>query len=126
MDLIKDNAELFSLLTFFLGLALGHWLALGRDKRKEFNSASFPIREWLLKEINDPSPYQKFPSMTELDAFTNKLIWFKRRSFMSAYAGQKSAREAVEKQDSYGSVFYTDKTEIIRELKKCFRYTKLK
>jgi hypothetical protein len=34
------NNQLISVLTFLLGLVLGHWLAIGRDKRKEFNAAA--------------------------------------------------------------------------------------
>src|SRR5690606_31163438 len=33
---------LVSFLTFLLGLLLGNWLAIGRDKRKEFNEAGSP------------------------------------------------------------------------------------
>jgi hypothetical protein len=42
---IGENPGFFSILTFLLGLILGHWLALGRDKRKEFNEASSRIYE---------------------------------------------------------------------------------
>lgn len=34
------DSSVTSFLTFLLGLALGHWLAIGRDKRKEFNAAA--------------------------------------------------------------------------------------
>jgi len=64
---------LVSFLTFLLGLILGHWLALGRDKRKEFNEAVAPIRNWLLTEQNGPSPYNKRPSLHEIDLFLHYL-----------------------------------------------------
>jgi hypothetical protein len=44
------------ILSGILGVLVGglivHWLALGRDKRKEFNNCIFPLREKLLYQIN--------------------------------------------------------------------------
>ena len=45
-----DN-PLVSALTFLLGLALGHWLAVGRDKRKEFNAAAEKFRATFFQPI---------------------------------------------------------------------------
>ena len=47
--------NLFSLLTFLLGLFLGHRLTLWRDRRKEFNDIAQPIRDVLLKERENPT-----------------------------------------------------------------------
>jgi hypothetical protein len=46
-----EQSIIFGLITFFLGLILGHRLSLGRDKRKEFNEVSTPIRHALLQQI---------------------------------------------------------------------------
>jgi len=56
------EAALVSLLTFFLGLILGHWLAIVRDKRKEFNKAVTPVRNWLLRAKDSPNPSTRWPS----------------------------------------------------------------
>jgi hypothetical protein len=49
--LTRVNVVMFSGLSFCAGLLLGHWLALGRDKRKEFNAITeedylFLHQEW--------------------------------------------------------------------------------
>lgn len=46
-----EQSAIVGLLTFLLGLILGHRLSLGRDKRKEFNEIATPIRANLLKQI---------------------------------------------------------------------------
>ena len=49
--LIRDNALLFSGLSFCLGLLLGHRLTLGRDKRQEWNPIAREYREILERQI---------------------------------------------------------------------------
>lgn len=113
--------------TFLAGLFVGNRFALWRDKRKEFNDASQPIRAWLIVEIDNPSPYRKFPSAIELDTFMSYLTFWKRMRFRSAYKRQLDARREVECQDEkYGSVFYRDDTLIKKSLKSCLPYTNRK
>lgn len=70
-----------SLLTFFLGLLLGHWLQLERDRRKEFNEAAEPVRGWVLKQIESPNFMGKRLTAAELDAFLVRLPTKKRSEF---------------------------------------------
>jgi hypothetical protein len=48
---------ILSLLTFFLGLILGHWLAIGRDKRKEFNDNAVVLNSKLYDCIERDNTY---------------------------------------------------------------------
>jgi hypothetical protein len=73
-------SELLSLLTFLLGLVLGNWLAIGRDKRQEFNEAVSPIRRWLIEEMKRPTSYGPWPSDHEVDRFAHCLsAWHQAR-----------------------------------------------
>jgi hypothetical protein len=47
---IGQHAAEFSAFTFLAGLAAGHWLALGRDKRKDFNTLAIPVFDALIKQ----------------------------------------------------------------------------
>lgn len=71
------EASIISLLTFLVGLLLGHRLHLQRDRRKEFNDAAEPVRQWalLLKEANHHPPSK--PTRMQLDTFS-QIIGSKR------------------------------------------------
>jgi hypothetical protein len=111
-----EQSIIVGLVTFFLGLFLGHRLSLSRDKRKEFNDASAPIREWILHEIdltgfacyNNPEP-----DIIKLDTFIHCMPWWERRCFKRAYAKQKSERNKVDR----------DNDTVIKHLHVCLSYT---
>lgn len=115
---------LISLLTFFLGLLLGNWLAIGRDKRKEFNEANAPIRAWLLKEKDDPTAYGRSPSDVEFDRFIHLLPAWKRSSFRVHLDKYKESHKRNLVQDAYGSCTYSDVEEVRRALNNLFIYTR--
>ena len=50
-NIIKDNPVSYGAVSFLTGTLFGHWLAIGRDKRKEFNDVAIPIRHAILKQI---------------------------------------------------------------------------
>lgn len=66
-----------SLLTFFLGLGLGHWLAIGRDKRKEFNDKAVELNSKIYDYIEQENNYF-LPSMKELTLFTSYIPLYRR------------------------------------------------
>lgn len=117
------ETALLSILTFLLGLILGHWLAIGRDKRKEFNEAVAPVREWLLRAKDSPSPYTGWPSEQELDRFMHYLRPWNRRSFQKRLSHYRELHHSQQVQDSYGQASYQNDTEIRHELSELFNYT---
>jgi len=48
----KHTSILISTVTFLLGLLIGHRLALGRDKRKEFNDCAEQFRSVFLEAVH--------------------------------------------------------------------------
>lgn len=120
---IQSYAAVFSLFTFLVGLYAGNKMAIGRDKRIEFNEAAIPIRQWLLHEIENPSPITERPTIIEIDQFVQRLPWCKRRCFQIAYERQNHEREKAMARDDFGSVSYENKKHIIEALSQCLRYT---
>lgn len=118
------NSVLLNIITFLVGLLLGNRLAIGRDKRKEFNEAAKPIRTWLLRELKKPSPLRPPPNMAEIDAFVSCLSFWKRRGFREAYKRQNCARRDAMEHDSVGQVSYKDDNHIKEALNVLLRYTK--
>lgn len=118
------STELVSFLTFLLGLALGHWLAIGRDKRKEFNDAATSIRSWLLGAKDSPDPYSPWPSEQEFDRFINYLGPWQQSTFRKHLDIYKTLHNELQVQDSCGQVSYSEDRKISSELNKLFKYTK--
>jgi hypothetical protein len=112
-----------SFLTFLLGLLLGNRLALDRDKRKEFNEAAEPIRDWLLRDKDAPSPCAGWPSVQEFDRFEHHLRPWQRAAFARHLNQFKAEHEAAQVRDEYGGVRYGDDSAIRRELNQLFPYT---
>jgi hypothetical protein len=71
---------LLSLLTFFMGLGIGHWLALGRDKRKEFNEQATDLYSKIYDYIEKDNDYF-LPSIKELRMFISYVPFHKRWLF---------------------------------------------
>lgn len=104
-ELFRDYAGIISLLVILIGFLVVHWFAVGRDRRKEFNDASAPIRAWLLSESENPNPLRAGPSSIEFDAFVNYLPGWKRICFRNAYKNLIKVQEEAKMQDAvYGSL----------------------
>jgi len=77
-------AFVIPIITFVLGGFLGHWLAVVRDKRKEFNEAAQPIRAFLLGEERALYHPERRPSVAQWDAFESCLSRRHRVRFTDA------------------------------------------
>jgi hypothetical protein len=51
INIINSNGVAFSLVSVFVGLLIGNWLAIGRDKRKEFNNISLDLFTSLSRQL---------------------------------------------------------------------------
>lgn len=113
-----------SLLTFCLGLWLGHRLNLGRERRKELNEAINAVRPILLAERDRPSPYDSAISRAEADLIEHRLpIWYRAR-FRKALARYKQCKQDSVERDKAGGVFYQNTDAIVFSVNELLRLLK--
>lgn len=121
MELLQHPAV--PVVTFLLGLWLGHTLALWRDRRKEFNDAADPIRAWLLAQIDRPTTARTRPGLQELDRFRQHLHWWRRKGWDRAWAGQLAERDKQRRYDALGQGQYEDPDAVRQALRACLPFT---
>lgn len=115
---------MLEVLVFLSGLLLGNWLAIGRDKRREFNDVVAPIRVWLLAEIAAPSPHRPHPSDVAFHKFLSALWPWQRRTVQELLTREREFRVACTVRDAAGGVSYANEAVLINELKRLLKYAK--
>ncbi|WP_148665152.1 hypothetical protein [Diaphorobacter nitroreducens] len=121
LELLQN--PLLSLLTFLIGLLVGHRTALWRDLRKEFNDAADPVRAWLLREQRAPSWRSSAPDVVEIDRLVQRMHFWRRKGFLAAWQRQQEARAQALQRDTAGGAFYGDTEAIKAAVGECLAYT---
>jgi|GEM_PF-2909351 len=104
IDLFSGPAV--ALITFLLGLLIGNWQAIGRDKRKELNEIIGPLRVHLFRERQSGSPMQS-PGIAERDRLDSYDIGIWRRDRVrKALAAYDKAKQDERRVSESGKVSY--------------------
>jgi hypothetical protein len=118
---------LYSALGFFVGLYLGNWMALDKDRSIEYSSAVKPIREQLLKDIECPAPQNNSPiGPVELDFLDNYIWWWRRKSLRAALNRVSECRQAAYRRNEYGESTYADTAAIVDAMKGLLSHLRLR
>jgi len=116
-----------SLATGLIGLFFGNWLAIGRDKRKEFNAIAERITIVLLKAREWLSPSAEWPDKMDIHFFREALPFWKRRRFDAAlYAYKQTNGEDNTTEDEYGCISYKDTSLVAHRIDKLLELTRKK
>jgi hypothetical protein len=108
---------LIGLLTFFLGLLVGHRLSLGRDRRKEFNDVAKRLRiAWSETYTNDAD---------DLVVFENTMGYWQRRHFRKAWATYQAERKRF-KVDKFARLTHDNPEALERARQDLIPFTKLR
>lgn len=86
-----------NILIFTTGLFLGNRLAIGRDKRKEYNESVLPIHTKLINQVEDLKRNKYKPHLLKKD----ELIGF------SIYLSKRKAEKFIESINEYEQCFET-------------------
>ena len=106
-----------------IGGIFGHRLSLRRDRRKEFNEIAEPIRELLLKERRDRSPYVRGLTKIKVDQLESVLPWWSKRRFRTIWNAYQKSKEQLAV-DPVGGRSYRSFDEIAVHIDRLLRYTK--
>jgi hypothetical protein len=123
IDLINTNGAVVSLVTFLLGLLLGHWLRIEGDKRKEFNEAALRIRVALKSSLSGDGHCHAGIDPKDMELFSHLLRWWQKNRFKEALAVYEAECKNCQTQDEvYGSVEYqkTERLEMLLQHVICF------
>lgn len=115
-ELINSNAPTFSTLTFLLGLIAGNWLAIGRDRRKEFNDVATPNFIKLKGQIEAAEQGAFTPGIDDFKLLEIHIPWHKRKCFSQIAKKYKNAHQDVVPYDPETGIA-TVNPEKIKELK---------
>ena len=97
---------LYNLLCALIGFFIGNRLAIGRDKRREFNSLIDPIRHNLLRMKTFPESNLKGTWEIDIMMIRERLPFWKRKAFDRAIKNyKKSKSEKNMARDSLGGFF---------------------
>lgn len=99
-----------SLATGLIGLLVGNRLAIGRDKRKEFNAIAERITIVLFNARESPSPSDEWLNKMDIHFFREALSFWRRRNFDAALRAYKQAcgDDNNTTEDKYGDISYKD------------------
>ena len=117
--------ELFSspatpVFTFLVGLVVGHWLAIHRDQRKEYNELVTPLRKKVASEAEHPSAMIIAISRHDADAIGARLNIVRNFKFMKACERYWKAKEGKQ-QDKLGQPFHTDENAVRESAKQLLK-----
>jgi len=109
---------------FLTGILIGNWIAIGRDKRKEYNEAAEPIRSIFLMFREHPTRSYGEPTVVEVDRLMQRSPRRKRRGLSMALDRYKRAKKDAYYQDTTdGEWFYRDTHEVRRSIEEILSYT---
>jgi hypothetical protein len=109
---MEFNSLSWSVISFILGTAFGHWLSLHRDKRKEFNDLADKIFLQFGRQATDPAPLTTMPG-DDVRLLRRRMWWLERIRFDAAVDNyEKIASKQKTKSDGMGLIRYVDDTEI--------------
>ena len=114
-----------SLATGLIGLLVGNRLAIGRDKRKEFNAIAERITIVLVKARESLSPSDEWPNKMDIHFFREALPFWRRRCFDAALcAYRQTGGDDNTTEDEYGDISYKDTTIVAHRIDRLLKLTK--
>lgn len=114
-----------NIVSFLIGLLVGHRLALFRDKRKEFNDLTAPVRVALYR-IRNTLTFIEEISGDDMFLIRERLWFWQRKGFDLAYADYKRSRGSDNYDFHAGGGSVRDRDLIVRSIDALIKYLKIR
>ena len=118
-------AVITGLLGVFVGGLVGNRLALGRDRRKEFNELADPIRASLRSQIST-SGKSRYVTQKDLEIFGDHIPYLKKRSYIQAVDDYNSVHDKCHSLSDSGVYVLHDKKLFLSVVNIIIKFTKRK
>ena len=110
-------------ISFLGGFLLGHWLALGRDKRREFNEITKPIRDRIIAVREAPHPlHSELFSAADIDLVNSVLPFWQRKRFTRSCNAYKREKNGPVSIGEFGVLYYQDTREMVKQLNRLLSF----
>lgn len=118
----------FSIITGLVGFLLGHYLTIGRDRRREFNEIAIPITLKLLRQLEILNEGRLINSLVSDNEFNELGLHFSKRKSIRYSADLEKYKESIQNSGHWenGETVVDDLTEYIKATKKMLDYAKRK
>ncbi len=121
---------IINIILFLAGLILGNWLAIGRDKRKEFNEAADEVHFAFIEQkenINNGRAAKRGPEEKKLEKFKRRISFFKKKSFNRSLKKYKDVTSGENwNRDFSGDTSYKDPEKVINAINDLIEFTNRK
>jgi len=115
-----------NIILFLTGLILGNWLAIGRDKRKEFNEIADDVHYSLIEQKNDIEKgraVKRGPEDKEIENLKRRMPFYKKKSFEKSLRNYLRATSNENwKRDGYGDTSYEDSQKVIDSINELIQF----
>lgn len=116
---------LLNVASLFIGFLIGNYLAIGRDRRREFNALIDPIRAKLFFERKYPGTDSGLIVGFTFVAIRERLLFWKRKGFDIAIDNYKKSKGVDnQERDTMGGFSYKDRAIIVHAIDDLMKYLK--
>lgn len=119
-----------NVILFIAGLVFGNWLAIGRDKRKEFNDVADKVYLALKKQkerVKESDAVISGPDDDDLERLKRILSIFKKKRFVKCINRYRAVTSSDNwKRDQVGQAFYKDSEIVLQAIDELIQHTSRK
>ncbi len=128
-SVFSESPELTTCAGVLIGMLIGNWLAIGKDKRAEFIAAAAPLRDKLLQQLGRVSNGYHFEHLSvtydQFSIFSHYIGWCRKKRYHTDVNNYLKCFETFEHICAAGVVYKKDEVDKIaleKAIRKLLKY----